>query len=65
MTKPESEPKALHAPQAAVTPPSVLAPERIITALEILGAEREIILLHAGQRYRLRLTSNDRLILTK
>jgi hemin uptake protein HemP len=32
---------------------------------ELLGGGREIIILHAGHRYRLRVTANDKLILTK
>ncbi len=32
---------------------------------ELLGGGREVILLHAGERYRLRVTANDKLILTK
>jgi hemin uptake protein HemP len=30
-----------------------------------LGGGREAVLLHDGEEYRLRLTSNDKLILTK
>jgi hemin uptake protein HemP len=32
---------------------------------ELLGGGREVIILHAGERYRLRVTANDKLILTK
>lgn len=31
----------------------------------LLGERREATLIHAGARYRLRVTSNNRLILTK
>ncbi len=31
----------------------------------ILGAGREAVILHKGERYRLRVTANDKLILTK
>ncbi len=31
----------------------------------ILGAGREAVILHNGERYRLRVTANDKLILTK
>ena len=31
----------------------------------LLGGGREIVLLHLGERYRLRITARDRLILTK
>jgi hemin uptake protein HemP len=32
---------------------------------ELLGGGREVIIVHAGERYRLRVTANDKLILTK
>jgi len=32
---------------------------------ELLGTAREIIIEHGGSEYRLRVTSNDKLILTK
>ncbi len=43
------------------TPPTVPTVE--VTA--ILGAGREAVILHKGERYRLRVTANDKLILTK
>lgn len=39
--------------------------EREINAADLLGAHNEIILKHDEQRYRLRITSNNKLILTK
>ncbi len=36
-----------------------------IDASTLLASSREIILVHNQQEYRLRLTSNDKLILTK
>ena len=36
-----------------------------IDARTILASSREIILVHNEQEYRLRITSNDKLILTK
>jgi hemin uptake protein HemP len=32
---------------------------------ELMGGDREIIIVHQGEEYRLRLTSNNKLILTK
>jgi hemin uptake protein HemP len=32
---------------------------------EVMKDSREVILVHRGQDYRLRITSNDKLILTK
>lgn len=41
------------------------ARSRHIKVSELLGSEREVILEHAGQEYRLRITSKGKLILTK
>jgi hemin uptake protein HemP len=38
---------------------------RRIDLKDILGAAREVIIRHGGEEYRLRLTSNDKLLLTK
>ena len=32
---------------------------------DLLAGGKEVIILHAGERYRLRVTANDKLILTK
>ena len=37
----------------------------IITSAELFGDQQEIIILHAGEEYRLRITSNNKLIMTK
>lgn len=36
-----------------------------VQAEAILGGAREIVILHKGARYRLRVTQSDKLILTK
>jgi len=36
-----------------------------ITSRELLGDERELIIVHAGELYHLRITKNGKLILTK
>lgn len=38
---------------------------RVLRAEELLQGHREVIIEHAGQQYRLRLTANGKLILTK
>jgi len=38
---------------------------KTITTAELFGTLREIIILHDGKEYRLRITSNGKLILTK
>ncbi|WP_244406249.1 hemin uptake protein HemP [Methylocella silvestris] len=37
----------------------------MVSSEELFASRREIIILHGSERYRLRLTSNDKLILTK
>ncbi len=37
----------------------------VVDLRQILGAGREVVLLHMGEAYRLRITARDRLILTK
>jgi hemin uptake protein HemP len=50
---PASAPKA--------QPPSV----PVIALPDLLAGGREAIIVHAGERYRLRVTAKDKLILTK
>lgn len=40
-------------------------PPRTVRSAELLGAGREIVILHGGEAYRLRVTRNGKLILTK
>lgn len=37
----------------------------IVEVGAILGSGREAVIVHKGERYRLRVTANDKLILTK
>jgi len=39
--------------------------KRTITSAELFGKQQEIIILHDGEEYRLRVTSNNKLIMTK
>ncbi len=49
-----------------VKPPDYSAkPMKRIVVSDLLGGGREAVLLHDGDEYRLRLTSNGKLILTK
>jgi hemin uptake protein HemP len=41
------------------------APTRRLTTEALLAGAREVILEHRGEHYRLRVTSNGKLILTK
>jgi hypothetical protein len=37
----------------------------VIRSAALMKGHREVTILHAGERYRLRITANDKLILTK
>ena len=50
-------------PPAPLPEPTPETPRIDVTTL--LGAGREAILLHNGEAYRLRVTNNNKLILTK
>ncbi|QCI67882.1 hemin uptake protein HemP [Phreatobacter stygius] len=50
-------------PDASLSASSDAIPTVELTA--ILGTGREAVILHKGERYRLRVTANDKLILTK
>jgi hemin uptake protein HemP len=54
------DPELPHAPRPTATP----NPRRLKVS-ELLGGAREAILEHDGQDYRLRITANGKLILTK
>lgn len=45
-----------------VPPPRI---EIEVGSATVLQGHREIVIRHAGHRYRLRITANDKLILTK
>jgi len=52
------------APSGEASPPEKPAPPRFKVS-ELLGPAREVVLEHGGQEYRLRITANHKLILTK
>ena len=49
---------------SSLTEPAETRP-RSITSTELLGGQDEIVIQHNGSLYRLRLTRQDKLILTK
>ena len=53
----DAEPKARHSED--VKP----APQKVASA-SLLGRSGELVIVHKGREYRLRLTQNDKLILT-
>ncbi len=42
-----------------------LAPPPLVDIKSLVGDGREAVIVHNGDRYRLRITANDKLILTK
>jgi hemin uptake protein HemP len=38
---------------------------RRVNSAALLGRQREVVIVHRGQEYRLRVTKSDKLILTK
>lgn len=47
-------------------PPSEgAAPRKRLSSRELFGAMREVVIDHVGEEYRLRITSQGKLILTK
>ena len=39
--------------------------ERLVRSAELFGGERQVVIEHEGERYRLQCTSKGKLILTK
>ena len=58
----ESDQPILKQPAPESVPPSTL---REFDSSSLLRGEREVLIHHAGEVYRLRLTKNDKLILQK
>ena len=52
-------------PNVQRPPPAAAGGPRRLKVSELLRGEREAILEHGGQDYRLRITANGKLILTK
>lgn len=50
-------------PKPRLGEPLKAAPWRV-SSESLLGANRELVIVHNGREYRLRLTQNDKLILT-
>lgn len=51
--------------RARATRPPAVRPPRRLKVSDLLEGDREAILEHDGQDYRLRITANGKLILTK
>ena len=48
---------------ARVNKPTEAAPQKVLSEI-LFGTNRELVIVHNGREYRLRLTQNDKLILT-
>ena len=45
-------------------PQPLVAEPRRVSSESLLGKDKELVIIHAGREYRLRLTQNGKLILT-
>lgn len=63
MSHPDGADRARDEVQDSGPVPPGVPPE--VSSEALLRGQREITILHAGDRYRLRITANDKLILTK
>ncbi|MBM1170514.1 hemin uptake protein HemP [Microvirga arabica] len=52
-------------PSSSAIKPDRTPPAKEIDVASLIGASREVVLLHRGERYRLRVTASGKLILTK
>lgn len=52
-------------PRAPADGPGQPREPRAVEASQLMAGGRELIILHRGERYRLRVTQRDKLILTK
>jgi hemin uptake protein HemP len=55
----------IHQPPSAPSDPSGGASRRRLASSDLFGSVQEILIEHAGQEYRLRITRQGKLILTK
>ncbi len=53
------------APTAKPVIPTPHVVSRVVDVAVLLGEQRELVIRHGGERYRLSLTRNGKLILTK
>jgi hemin uptake protein HemP len=49
----------------AAVPPAAESSHAVVQSRDLFGTEREIVILHGTEAYRLRITRTDKLILTK
>ena len=59
------EPSDKADPHLSHSPAEGIAPRKRLNSRELFGAMREVVIDHVGEEYRLRITSQGKLILTK
>jgi hemin uptake protein HemP len=59
-----TEPSAARDERGGAAPAGPQAPGKRVHSAELLGERGELIIVHAGREYRLRLTQSGKLILT-
>lgn len=57
-------PRSTSCPPRSATSPAAPSGTKRTTSEALLGPERELVIVHNGREYRLRLTQNGKLILT-
>ena len=62
---PDTQSQIASASHPATTPPCLPEADIILRSEELFAAKTEIVILHNGERYRLRLTRRGKLILQK
>ena len=65
MSQPDTETGSAGATVHDVSLDQIPEPGIVISLGSLMKGHRELIILHAGERYRLRITANDKLILKK
>jgi len=65
MTWSQSPPPGADAPSRSHAAQGRDAPPVVVDANALFGTRRELLIDHAGARYRLQITRNNKLILTK
>ncbi|MDX1967975.1 MAG: hemin uptake protein HemP [Planctomycetaceae bacterium] len=64
----DQQPSSLDMPDpqsASATPAANTLPSRAVSSEDLFQGGREVLIVHAGETYRLRLTRNGKLILNK
>jgi hemin uptake protein HemP len=58
-------PRTQAEPAQAASPMLAVSPQAVLSSQALFAGQREVLILHHGEAYRLRITRQDKLILTK